>query len=69
MLYHVCTFEAADGAGRVYTILAYAGRPNATPESLQLRTLDGAPVERLGRGRYRVWRTGVALTSSSPHAP
>jgi hypothetical protein len=73
MLYHVCTFEAADDAGRVCTVLAYSGRPNATtpaaPESLQLRTLDGNAVERRERGRYRVRQTGAVLTSGSPNAP
>jgi hypothetical protein len=73
MLYHVCTFEAADGAGRAYTVLAYAGQANfqgvTAPEALTLKTLDGKGVERLRQGRYKVKGAGVVLTSDSPNAP
>jgi hypothetical protein len=73
MLYHVCTFEAEDGGGRTYTVLAYSGQPNAAapaaPESLTLRTLDGREVQRLQQGRYKVKGADVILTSSSPNAP
>jgi hypothetical protein len=73
MLYHVCTFEAADGAGRAYTVLAYTGQASflgvAAPEALTLKTLDGKEVVRLQQGRYKVKGAGVILTSSSPNAP
>jgi hypothetical protein len=73
MLYHVCTFEAVDGDGRAYTVLAYTGQASdqsvAAPEALTLKTLDGEALERLDRGRYKIRKVGVVLTSASPNAP
>jgi hypothetical protein len=73
MLLHVCTFTAAGDDGQEVTILAYENRASvpvaAAPESMTLRTIDGEEVKRLDKGRYKVLKTGLNLTSGSANAP
>jgi hypothetical protein len=78
---HVGTFVARDEGGREYTIhiLTYTvnvgnrSDPNAEREGMtpSLRTSEGQPVNRLGKGKYEMLHPirNVRLTSTDPNAP
>ena len=71
------SFDAIDGAGRVWTIFIYTdfldvsttGNPHAVRDGLkELRNSNGHHVNRIEKGRYGVVGPGIALCSDSPQS-
>jgi hypothetical protein len=76
MLRQTGKFKAAGSAGRTYTINVFTDFINADssegPVEVEgmksLKTSDGQPVNRIGKGRYALL-SGVRLVSDDPSAP
>jgi len=72
------TFRAEGSDSKTYTVVVFTDYKKAgtmtdhqaVVEGLkELRTSDGLAVNRMGKGKYKIVRTGVTLRSDSPDAP